>query len=189
MRDLRYIFSMPKIYITGVSGTGKSTLAAELNKRGFLAFDVDVVPGLCHWQDKETKEMAEYSYGADKEWLAAHDWVADEEQLSKLLKKADTVVVLGMTSNQERYFHLFDKIFLLRCSPEVFISRIDARTNNDFGKGKSEQEHILSWHKNFEKRMIDKGAVPINTEQPIEAVAEIIFRSDNEPRNEISNQK
>ena len=74
-------------------------------------------------------------------------------------------------------------------SPEVFISRIDARTNNDFGKGKSEQEHILSWHKNFEKRMIDKGAVPINTEQPIEAVAEIIFRSDNEPRNEISNQK
>jgi dephospho-CoA kinase len=180
---------MPKIYITGVSGTGKSTLATELNKRGILAFDVDAVPGLCHWQNKETKEKGDYAYGADKEWLVADNWVADEEQLSKLLKKADTVVVLGLTSNQEGYFHLFDRIFLLQCPPEVFLSRIDARTNNDFGKGSAEQEHILSWYKNFEKRMIDQGVVPVNTEQPIEIIADIILESDNEPQNEISRQK
>lgn len=181
---------MSKIYITGVSGTGKSTLAAELNKRGIVAFDVDAVPGLCHWQNKETKEKAtDYNYGADKAWLGAHDWVADEEQLSKLLEKADTVVVLGITSNQEGYFHLFDRVFLLHCSPEVFLSRIDARTNNDFGKGKSEQEHILSWHKNFEKRLIDKGVVPIHAEQPIEMIADLILEADNESRNEILHQK
>lgn len=180
---------MSKIYITGVSGVGKSTLAAELNKRGILAFDVDAVQGLCHWRNKMTKDKADWESGIGTEWLIAHDWVADIEKLIELLNEAETVVVLGITGNQEDYFYLFDKLFLLQCPPEVFLTRIDARTDNDFGKDKSEQEHILSWYKNFEKRMVEKGVVPINAEQPPEIIADVILESGNESRSEISRQK
>ncbi|MDP2631097.1 MAG: AAA family ATPase [Candidatus Uhrbacteria bacterium] len=164
-----------KIYITGVSGTGKSTLARELNKRGVMAIDIDAVPGLCHWRNKETHERADHQHGTGRDWLAAHDWVFDPEMLQRLLTQADTVVVLGFTRNQEEYFNLFDSIFLLRCPPEVFIHRLDTRTENQFAKEKSEQEHILAWYKNFEARMIKAGAIPIDTDRPITEVAEVIL--------------
>ncbi|MDP2656440.1 MAG: AAA family ATPase [bacterium] len=166
---------MPKIYITGVSGVGKTTLAGELNKRGILAYDVDSVPGLCHWRNKETKEKADYEYGIGKEWLMAHDWIADEEQLRHLLGNAETVVVLGLTGNQKQYFQLFDTVYLLQCPPEVFLKRIDVRIDNDFGKEKSEQEHILSWYEGFEKRLIDQGVFPIDATQSIAEIADRVM--------------
>lgn len=45
---------MPLIYITGVSGTGKSTVWAELKNRGIEAYDVDE-DGLARWQNNKTR--------------------------------------------------------------------------------------------------------------------------------------
>ena len=51
-------------YITGVSGTGKTTVCEELTKRGFFAIDQDSkMYGLCSWKHNETKETAQFEYG------------------------------------------------------------------------------------------------------------------------------
>ncbi|PIR97266.1 MAG: hypothetical protein COT91_02300 [Candidatus Doudnabacteria bacterium CG10_big_fil_rev_8_21_14_0_10_41_10] len=44
---------MSKYYITGISGTGKSTLAEELKKRGFFTIDIDIEKDLCCWRNKK----------------------------------------------------------------------------------------------------------------------------------------
>src|SRR3989344_7767959 len=119
---------MSKIYITGISGVGKSTLGIELNKRGIISFDLDAIKGLCHWQHKSTKERAHYYTGIGKDWLDAHDYICDQKKLEALLsEQKGNVAVLGLASNQDDFLSLFDKLFLLHCKKEVFLHRLNTR--------------------------------------------------------------
>jgi broad-specificity NMP kinase len=169
---------MSNFFITGVSGTGKSTLAEELGKRNVAVFDIDSVPRLCHWRNRATHEKADYQYGIGKDWLDAHEWICDVEKLKKLLDGvAGNAVVVGLASNQDDFLNLFDKIFLLRCKRETFLSRLSTRDgDNQFAKEKSEQEHILSWYEDFETKTIKQGAAPLDTDEnsPVKIADKII---------------
>ena len=169
---------MRKIYITGVSGTGKTTISRELEKRGFYAISIDEVDDLCSWVDQETGEK---DGGKDTElnldFVNKHDWICDTEYLNKLLNKdVDVAFVLGMTTNQDGFSHIFDKILLLQCSPEIFCKRIEGRTDNDFGKDKKIQQQILDRYEAYAESMLAKGAIPINTEKPIDEVVDEVIQ-------------
>ena len=172
-----------KFYLTGVSGVGKSTLVEELKKREISGFDIDYIEGLCSWKNKATGSEGIYQYGIGRDWLEAHDYFCDTAKLKQLLNehKGD-LVVSGLASNQDEYLELFDKIFLLRCSPETFISRLNSRKENQFAKEKQEHEHILGWYKNYEKEMLKKGAIPINTDRPLTVIADKIVKHFHEIR-------
>lgn len=160
-----------KIYITGISGVGKSTLVKELNKRGVTSFDLDSVPNLCHWRNKKTGKKAKYYSGIGKDWLEAHNYICDVRKLKKLLSNEERVIVAGSASNQDDFLKLFDKVVLLHCRAKVFLKRLNTRKNNDFGKDKIEQKRLLMWYKDFESKVIKKGAVPIDSEQSVSKIA------------------
>jgi len=168
-----------RYYITGVCGTGKSTIAEELNKRGILAIDQDSKEyGFCNWKHNQTKEKVEFEYGIGKEFLEAHDWYCDIEKLKETLNSIEGIVfVCGVTANQDQYLDLFDKVFLLQCPVEVFTKRIDTRDTNHFGKHISEKEHILDWYQELEERLINKGAIVINSDAPVNAIADVILEN------------
>lgn len=168
---------MAYFYITGVSGVGKSSVVQELNKRGILAYDIDTVPNLCHWRNKSTLEKANYYSGIGKDWLEQHDWICDKKMLTELLGHgADNVVIAGIASNQNEFLNLFDKIVLLHCNKETLLDRLTNRNgDNDFAKDKSEQEHVLSWYKDYENELLNQGAIAINTEEPLTMVVEKIL--------------
>ena len=173
---------MKKIYITGVSGTGKTTVAKELEKRGFYTISIDEVEGLCSWVHQETREK---HGGKDTEltleFVDAHDWILDVEYLNKLLEKdVETAFVLGMAGNQNDFLHMFDKILLLQCSPETFSARIDARTDNDFGKDPKIKSQILNRYKSYAEEMLAKGAISIDTEKPIDEVVATVLKKISE---------
>ena len=88
----------------------------------------------------------------------------------------DIVVVVGLADNQSEFLGLFDKVFLFHCDEEVFLERIKNRINNDFGKHDSEKEMILSWYKDYQKEMLGRGAVPINTTEPLDMVVEKVLK-------------
>jgi broad-specificity NMP kinase len=168
---------MKKIYITGVSGTGKSTLAVEFQKRGYYSIDIDNVKGLCHWVNKETKEEGYYYSGIGREFLDSHDWICDIEKLKEIFTehKDENIAVFGILDNEDEFLPLFDKIFLLKISEEVASNRVDSRTNHDFGKHSSEKEWIKSWQNEFEDNLIEKGAILINAEEPKNIIADKIL--------------
>jgi len=168
---------MKKIYITGISGTGKSAIAEELNKKGIYTIDIDSDEfKLCYWKNKETKEAVYFEYGMGKDWMEAHGWYCDIEKLKKLLDvPKDIIVVVSITTNQNDYLNLFDKVFLLQCREEIFLERINIRTGNDFGKHPLEKEHILDFYRDFEKDLIEKGVIPINAEDSLDVVANNII--------------
>ncbi len=168
---------MKKFYITGVSGTGKSTTGEELKKKGFHVVDIDKVSGLCKWVNKNTSEIYHGHAGTNKEFFKNNKRICDKEQLFSLFEGHDISIAVGLTDNQKEYLDLFDKVFLLRTDNEIFIKRIIERTNNDFGKHESVQEMMKDWHKDFERKMIDMGAIPINTNKPLEEVVEEVIKN------------
>ena len=168
---------MKKNYITGVSGTGKSAIAEELNKRGIYTIDIDSSElDLCHWRNNKTQEKVYFEFGMDKDWMEAHGWYCDIEKLKKLLDvQRDIIFVVGLATNQNEYLNLFDKIFLLQCKEETFLERLETRTSNDFGKHPLEKGYILDFYKNFEKAMLEKGVFVVNAEEPLDVVMENII--------------
>ncbi len=175
---LKYNDVMKKIYITGVSGTGKTTIAKELEKRGFYTISIDEVENLCFWVHQATGEK----HGGKNteltlEFVDAHDWICDIEYLNKLLNKnVDVIFVLGMAGNQDEFLNMFDKILLLQCSPETFCKRIENRTDNDFGKDKKIQQQILDRYEAYAEKMLSKGAISIDTEKPIDEVVNEVIK-------------
>ena len=168
---------MKKIYITGISGVGKSTISTELNKRGIYSIDIDSAKyDLCRWKNKETREDVYFENGMSKDWMEAHGWYCDVKKLKKLLDSSSEIIIaVGITTNQDEYLDVFDKVFLLRCSEKTFLNRLDTRTNNNFGKHPIEKEHVLNFYRDFEKDLIGKGAILINTEDKLDIVVNDII--------------
>jgi len=167
---------MKKFCITGVSGTGKSSVIEELKKRGIDAFDIDSMEGLCHWRDETLGKRVEYYPGVGKEWLDKHYYFCDTKKLKEIMDGCDgAVVVSGLASNQEEFLALFDKVFLFHCDEKIFLHRLDTRENHDFAKDKSEQEHVLGYYKEFENEMREYGAVPIDTNAPLNNIVDKII--------------
>ena len=109
-----------RILVTGMSGTGKSSALAELARRGFRTVDTDE-PG---WKDGE---------------LWREDRVA-----ALLAEDGGTLFVSGCVENQGRFYDRFDVVVLLSAPADVMLARIDARTNNRFGKSEEERSRILA---------------------------------------------
>ncbi len=167
---------MKKIYITGVSGTGKTTIATELTKRGYYAISLDEAEGLCSWVNQESGQKHKGEAELNPDFVDKHDWICDIKLLKELMDKGnDSVFVLGLAGNQDDFLGLFDKILLLECSPETFCARIDQRNDNDFGKHPEIRQQILGRYKAYANKLLAQGAISINTEMPLkDVVGEVI---------------
>jgi dephospho-CoA kinase len=118
---------VPKLLVTGMSGTGKSTALAELLRRGFAIVETDVAPW-SEWSDE------------------AGGYVWNERLIGKLLatERETTLYVSGTVSNQGRFYSYFDAVVLLSAPADVLLRRIDSRRTNDYGKRIEERERIIS---------------------------------------------
>ena len=163
-----------RILITGVSGTGKSTIAAKLAEQGYTTVDIDKAEGLCNWFNRETGDIVDYQAELNAEFVKNHTWLCDREKLEQLIAGNETVLVFGMADNFDELEDLFDQTILLKCSPEIFLNRIMHREDNDFGKHPEIQKLLEETHQEFEDKMIAKGAVPVDVSKPVIEIVEKI---------------
>ena len=161
-----------KIYVTGVSGTGKTSIARALKERGINSIDIDEIS---HWENKASKEIVGWEPGNSDEWHKNHDWVCDISAMREALAKSEHSIALGHASNQEDYLSLFDKIFVLNCKPETIVHRITSRTDNDFGKHPEDMARILGWQKDFTSWMVAKGAEVIDAEKSVDEITDYLI--------------
>jgi broad-specificity NMP kinase len=139
--------------VTGMSGTGKSTVLAELARRGYRVVDTD---------DDGWSEDVPLPDGSGVE----HLW--REDLMSALLAQDgdETLFVSGCTSNQSSFYDRFDAVMLLTAPTEVLLERLATRTTNPFGKDRrSETASSGSRHggalaaPHGNGRDLDRGAV------------------------------
>jgi shikimate kinase len=111
-----------------MSGTGKSTVLAELARSGFRTVDTDE-PGWSQWSERDG------------------GYVWNEARISELLATGDnpSLYVSGTVSNQGRFYPQFDAIVLLSAPASVLLRRLASRTTNRYGKSPEERELILQY--------------------------------------------
>ena len=145
-----------RVLVCGMSGTGKSTVAAELVARGHRAVDVDqgfVVP----------------TADGRQQW--------DEPRIEALLDEPDELLfVLGLEENGVRFLPRFDAVVLLSAPVEVLTERLATRTTNPFGKHPDELARILDDLREVEPLLRRAATHEIDTSQPLDDVVDEVER-------------
>ncbi len=154
---------MTTVLITGMSGTGKSTVLRELARRGHEVVDADTA----EWS---VEVPLPDGSGVEQLWL--------EDAMSELLSRRSPSVgwlfVAGCVSNQGAFYDRFDAVVLLSAPADVMLQRIASRSVNRFGKQPHERERILSDLAAVEPRLRATSTVEIGTTRPVAEVADII---------------
>lgn len=164
-----------KILITGVAGSGKSSVANELKKRGLAAYDADA--GFSYYADKKTGEKAVRPLNPTLEWYDQHERVFAENVLNNLFKKhtGETLFICSITANQSKFYPQFEHIFLLSAPSEIIIERLQNRTNNHFGKHPLELKRVIDRCEEFNNQLLNAGAIEIDSTRPINKVVNKIL--------------
>jgi RNase adaptor protein for sRNA GlmZ degradation len=145
------------ILITGMSGSGKSTVLAELTTRGFHTVDTDYGD----WID---------AGGGERLWRA--------DRIDALLREPREVplFVAGTVANQGGFYPRFAEIVLLSAPLPVLLDRIATRTNNPFGRTESERRRIIADTEVVEPLLRARATVEIDTRAPLTEVVDRLAR-------------
>lgn len=161
--------------ITGIAGTGKSTLKNEFQNRGHTSYDLD--DGFTRWIDRSTGEVA--TYGASSPMTLKHDWLVDAERIAEIQNAvSEDTYFFGSAHNLFEHTALFKIVFLLSYpNTEILQERILGRTGNDYGKRPGEIEDIISYWKPYDMKFIAHDASIIDCALPIDEITHIIEQS------------
>ena len=150
---------MKRVLITGMSGTGKSSLLHELAARGYRAVDTD---------------YGDYFETVDGERL----W--REDRISALLASEPdelqgVLFVQGTTRNQVLFYPRFNHIVLLSAPAEVLAERLTTRTTNRYGKDPAELSETLEYQQTVEPLLRAAATLEVVTTVPVAQVADIVL--------------
>jgi shikimate kinase len=146
------------VLITGMSGTGKSSLIAGLAALGYKAVDTDA--GWCEPQPDGRQR-----------------WREDAVQALLATEDTDVLFVAGCEENQVRFHSQFDRIILLSAPLEVLTQRLSTRTNNPFGKSAEVSRRFLADLQEVEPLLRAIADCEIDTTMPLSEVVRAILQA------------
>jgi|SRR5579872_1290245 len=169
---------MTAVLITGISGAGKSTIAAVLAGRGLVSIDSDSDPWLARTVDSAGVPVAEEPAVPDLDWLARHSWAWDPARLDELIRAAApaTLYVCGGAANEMELAGRFTHMILLELDEPTMLERLDAPTrDNEWGRIGDTREDLRRRRQPYQDRLRAHGAIVIDASQPLDQVVDAIL--------------
>ena len=149
-----------RVLITGMSGTGKSTVIAVLAARGYRAIDTD--------------------YDDWHIWVEVDgefDWVWREDRMCELLVRCSRIPLRQRHVRKpgEVLDPLFDHVILLSAPTPLIVERLASRANNPYGKSPEELARVLEHIETVEPLLRHGATAEIWTDAPIQQVVQQIL--------------
>ncbi|HET7386970.1 MAG TPA: nucleoside kinase [Nocardioidaceae bacterium] len=133
---------MRNFLVEGVSGTGKTAVCNELQRRGYHAINGD--SELAYQGDPETGEPLD---GFAHEH---HVWHVGKVEALVADKRAAVTFFCGGSRNFSKFIDVFDGVFVLDVDRGTLNRRLDERPEDERGGKQSERELIVRLHQTKE---------------------------------------
>ena len=149
---------MVRVLVTGMSGTGKSTVLHELATRGYRTVDTDT---------DEWCERVDLEDGT-------RDWIWRASAMDALLSAPDdrSLFVAGCKTNQGSFYDRFDAVALLSAPLEVLMSRVQSRSTNPYGSTAADRSLIRRHLHEVQPLLRSSATVEIDATQELRFVAD-----------------
>jgi adenylate kinase family enzyme len=158
--------------IEGVSGTGKTSVCTELQRRGYQAIHGD--RELKYQGDLETSTSTDI-FASDRHKSPLWD---REKVQAFIANKGEAVTFFcGGSRNFSQFIELLDGVFILDVDLDTCLRRIDERVAldpTDWGGRPEEREAIARLHQT--KEDIPSSGIVIDATQPLVSVVDEILR-------------
>jgi shikimate kinase len=160
---------MNRVLITGMSGTGKSSVIRELAARGHRAHDLDT-PEWSQWIDADPSDALTPAEGKD--------WVWREDRVRRLLSTPEdgTLFISGCAENMKWFFPLIDTVILLSAPIETIMERLMARSTGSYGNAAEERRKVSELISTIEPLLRKSAHHEIDTRGPVPATVDDILR-------------
>jgi hypothetical protein len=152
--------------IEGVSGTGKTSVCRELQRRGYHAINGDT--DLAYQGHPDT--------GKPMDGCAHEHHIWHVEKVRALVANQDEAVTFfcGGSRNISSFIDLFDGVLVLEVDIDTLNRRLDERTEDEWGGRQTERELISRLHRT--KEDIPKNGIVIDAAAPVARVVDEILR-------------
>jgi gluconate kinase len=162
--------------VEGVSGAGKTSVAEELERRGFHVVHGD--RKFAYYGDPETGAPLDWPAFDDEAeriaWGYAH-WIWPVARVEAIIADQGVPVTFfcGGSRNSHQFIDRFDGVFVLEVDAETLAARLRRRPDDEFGGRALERQLVLRLHAG------DAGlpvtAERIDATRPIGAVVDAIL--------------
>ncbi len=152
--------------IEGVSGTGKTSVCTELQRRGHHAVHGD--RELAYQGDPVTGEPV---VGGGHEH---HLWRLDRVRALVADQRQPITFFCGGSRNFPAFIDLFDGVFVLDVDPDTLRRRLERRPSDEWGGREGERQLVLQLHQTRED--IPRIGVIIDATAPLSRVVDEILR-------------
>ena len=162
--------------IEGVSGTGKTAVCKELQRRGYHAINGD--RELAYPGDPETGKPTDGLMHEPSAIFRSEHHIWDVEKVRAFVAKQEEAVTFfcGAARNFAKFIDLFDGVFVLDVDLDTMNRRIDERVAldpTDWGAKPEEREIIVRLHQT--KEAMPGSGVTIDATRPLEQVVDEIL--------------
>ena len=140
-----------------MSGVGKSTVLAELQRRGHHVLDTDY----------------------DGWTLPDATW--DTARMTDFLRAHTSAIVSGTVENQARFYDRFHSVVLLTAPLDVLLDRVRTRRNNPYGKAPREQAEIRQYVETVEPLLRAGATTVLDARRSVHELADEIERLLHRP--------
>ncbi|MFJ1311957.1 AAA family ATPase [Agrobacterium sp. P15N1-A] len=161
--------------IEGVSGTGKTSVATELQRRGYHVIHGD--RELAYKGDPETGEPVDLSlFQGDGDMVYRHRrhiWDVEKVQALVTDRRHTNTFFCGGSRNFQRFIELFDQVFVLDVDVATLRRRLTERPEGEFGGKPAEREFVLQLH--ARKEDLPADATVIDSSRSLDMVVDDIL--------------
>ena len=160
--------------IEGVSGVGKTSVATELQQRGYHVIHGD--RELAYQGDPETGEPVDASAQDGRNVAFGHEhhiWDVDKVKSLVADRSHPISFFCGGSRNFHHFIDLFDEVFVLDVDVDTLNARLASRPEDEFGGTPAERDMVMRLHSSRED--IPGNATTINAAAPLASVVESVL--------------